>query len=177
VRATRKKAAKGARAPAPAKPYRMPIPHERFVRMMTALLGHIRGLDRDRSIRIPGFSRYRVQRLEAGELLNESTAREIMDALHKLRVIYSQEAQRANLPNRREKNSDLQDAANAQWLMDVHGFDAASAVEMISGKRSVERYSVVRTQRNRNKKAMMLCMWPDIEAAEAALRRKKKTER
>lgn len=172
-----KKKAARAKAPALAKRYSMPIPHERFAHMLTALLGHIRGLNRDRLIRTPGFSTYRVQRLEAGELLDESTAREVMGALYKLRNLYSKEALKANLPNRREANSDLQAAVNAQCLIDFHGFDAASAVETISGKRSVERDSVARTQRNRNKKAVMLGMWPDLKAVEAALKRKKKTER
>ena len=97
----------------------MPIPHERFAHMLTALLGHIRGLNRERSIRTQDFATYRIQRHAAGEILDESTALEIADALYRLRALYCEEALRHTLPNRREKASELQDAENAQEVAHV----------------------------------------------------------
>jgi hypothetical protein len=169
---TRKKAKKKAGG----KPDHMPIPHERFAHMLTALLGHIRGLDRERSIRTPGFAAHRIQRHEAGEILDQSTAREIADALYKLRALYREEWLRT-LPNRREKARDLQDAVNAQALVDFFGIDRAGALEAIAGNPRVERDSAARTQRNRVKKARLLGVQPEFKTIFAAAKRtKKKTE-
>lgn len=158
------------------KGYRMPIPHERFAHMLTALVGHIQGLDRERSIRIPGFAAYRVQRHAAGEELDEATAREIADALYKLRALYREEWLHTR-PNRREKARDLQDAVNAQMLVDLYGYNAASAVRAVAGDPRVERDSVLRTQRNRIKKARLLGVEPKWNAITEAAKRKTKTER
>lgn len=170
----RAKAAKPARV----KAYRAPIANDRFKHMLTALLGHIRGLDRERSIRSPGFAEYRIQRRAAGEELDEATALEIADALYKLRAHYCEEALRDALPNKRESMRELQDAANAQMLIDVYGFDAASAVEAVAGNpRQVERDSLARSQRNRSAKARQRGIEPDWKAITAARANAKKTER
>ena len=155
----------------------MPIPHERFAHMLTALLGHIRGLNRERSIRTQDFATYRIQRHAAGEILDESTALEIADALYRLRALYCEEALRHTLPNRREKASELQDAENAQMLVDLYGYDAASAMQAIAGNpRNVERDSLARTQRNRIKKARLLGVGPEWKAIVAAAKKRKKPE-
>jgi len=157
--------------------YISPISGDRFAHMLTALLGHIRGLDRERSIRTPGFAAYRIQRHAAGEELDEATAREIADALYKLRSLYCEEMLRHTQPNRRENARDLQDAVNAQALVDFFGFNRAGSMEAIAGNpHGVERDSVARTQRNRNEKARLLGVEPEWKAIVVAAKKMKKTE-
>lgn len=157
--------------------YISPISSDRFAHMLMALLGHIRGLDRERSIRIPGFATYRIERHAAGEILDESTAREIVDALYRLRSVYREEWLRAR-PNRREKASDLQDAVNAGALVDLFGIDRAGAMAAITGNpRHVESASLARTQRNRIKKARLLGVEPEWDIIETAAKKTKKTEK
>lgn len=172
-----KRATKPTKAPRE-KAYQMPIAQDRFAHMLAALLGHIRGLNRDRSRRLPGFTAYRIERAERGEILDESTAREIADALHKLRLIYREEALLAMRPNRHESEGDLQDAANAQALIDLYGIDAATAAEALAGNpRRVERDSLARTHRNRIGKAQELGLAPEWGKVEAAAKKSKKAKK
>ncbi|MGE0583474.1 MAG: hypothetical protein AB7P31_15230 [Steroidobacteraceae bacterium] len=157
--------------------YQAPISHERFAHMAAALLGHVRGLRRERSIRTPGFATYRIERAARGETLDEATALEIADALHKLRGIYRDEALRATRPNRREDASDLRDAVNAQALVEHFGLNLERAMVAITGKtRRVERDSLARTQKHRAQKARLLGIEPDWKAIEAAAKKARKAE-
>jgi hypothetical protein len=140
----------------------MPISHERFAHMLMSLLAHI----------------HHLQGLDRGAALDEETAGEIADALYKLRAIYCEEALRHMLPNRRAKASKLQDAANAQALVDFYGMDAASAMEAITGNPDrVERHSLARTLRNRRRMVELMGVAPDWKVIHAAAKRKKKAER
>jgi len=157
---------------------RATVARDRFAHMLAALLGHVRGLRRERSIRLPGFAAYRIERAERGELLDEATALEIAGALHALQLIYRDEALLASRPNRHEAEEELQHAANAQALVELYGLDAASAIEAVAGnRRRVERDSLARTQRNRAEKARLLGVEPDWAVVEKAARRRKRTNK
>lgn len=152
-----------AKKKARSKPYRMPIPHERFAHMLTALLAHIQHL----------------QQFDGAAVLNQATAHEIADAVCKLRAIYCDELLRHTRPNRRVSRLELRDAANAQMLVDFYGFDSASAMEAVAGNpREVERDSLARTLRNRSKMIAQLGVEPDLKVVAAAVNMtKKKAER
>lgn len=155
--------------------YIAPISQDRFAHMLTALAGHIRGLEREKSIQTPGFAAHRIQRHAAGEELDAATAREIVDALYKLRALYGEEALGQTQPNRRESAHDLQDAVNAQALVDFFGFDRAAAMEAIAGNpRGVERDSLAHAQRKRNEKAKLLGVEPEWKVIVAAAKKEKK---
>jgi hypothetical protein len=147
--------------------------------MITALFGHIQGQNREGAIRIPGFQTYRVRRHAAGETLDSETAHEIMDALYKLRAIYCDEKVQHVLPNRRASVNELQDAVNAQCLVDHYGFDVASAMKAVTGKPlRVEPDSARLTMRTRCEAAALRGVTWDMNViAKAVMERKPKNRR
>lgn len=161
------------------KAYALPITHDRFAHMITALFGHIQGLNKERSIRLPGFAAYCVQRHAAGETLDSETAHEIMDALYKLRAIYCDEMLQHVLPNRRASVNELQDAVNAQCLIDHYDFDVASAMKAVTGKPlRVEPDSARLTIRKRCEAAALRGVTLDMNViAKAVMERKPKNRR
>lgn len=152
--------------------YTPPIAWERFAHMITALGKHTEGLDHQRTF-TGSFQSGRLRLHELGEMLDEETAKEIADALYRLRKFYSEEALRVLITGKRVSAPDLQDAANAAALVDMYHADPADAMIAVTGNpRHVERKSLAKTLKNRRvwlEKIPTDMQWNKVQAARKKL--------